>query len=287
MKNKIKIFFTIFLLFLNIIFWQEVFKLENSHNLEINFLDVGQGDSIFIQSPQNHQILIDGGPDYSIMQKLSERMSFWDKTLDLVILSHPESDHMQGLVEALKYYKADYILWSGIEKDTPEYYKWINVLKNQEKEGTKILIAKLGEEIKAGNIKIEIIHPFDSLEKKEFKNSANDTSVVLKLIYGENSFIFTGDISSKTEEKIIDYKPNLNLDVLKVAHHGSKYSTSELFLSVVQPKIAIISVGFKNIYGHPTDDVLQRLKKFGIKIGRTDVNGDIKLISNGKNIIIK
>ncbi len=286
MQKKIIIFIAVFLFFLNIICWREVFVLSENKLLKVDFLDVGQGDSVFIQTPENHQILIDGGPDSSLLRKLSVVMPFWDRTFDLVVLSHPESDHMQGLLEALQSYKADYILWSGVKKvNSPEYDKWISILDKQQKMGAKILIAQAGQEIKAGNVLIETLYPFESLEGKEMKKTSNDSCVVAKLIYGKDSFLFVGDISSVAEKELADSKENIKSEVLKVAHHGSKYSTSDLFLENVRPEVAVISVGAKNTYGHPTLEVLQRLEKSGIKMFRTDKDGDIMFVSDGNKII--
>ncbi len=283
MKKEYILLFVGFLIVLNIFCWQEVFALARQRNLKVNFLDVGQGDAAFIETPQGFQILIDGGPDSTVLGKLSQRMPFWDKTLDLVILTHPEKDHLTGLIDVLQRYKADYILWTGVKKTDAEYAVWINVLQKQEKMGAKIIIVKAGQEIKAGNVLIDTLFPFENLQGKEFKNTSNDTCIVSKLIFGSNSFLFTCDISSVAEKKIVNSGQNLLSDVLKVAHHGSKYSTSDLFLQNVKPKIAIIEVG-KNSYGHPTPETLQKLEKFGIKIFRTDKDKDIKIESNGKNI---
>jgi competence protein ComEC len=269
---------------LNIFAWQEVFALNSPHYLKVDFLDVGQGDSAFIQTPEDQHILIDGGPDISALGKLSSLMPFWDKSIDLVILTHPESDHMQGLLDILKTYKADYILWSGVKKNAAEYDAWINILEKQKKMGAKIIIADAGQEIKAGNVLIYTLYPLESLEGKDMKNTSNDTCVVSKLIFGSNSFLFTGDISSAAEKEMVNSGENISSDVLKVAHHGSKYSTSDLFLENAKPKIAVISVGAKNTYGHPTPEVLQRLEKFGIKVERTDVNGDVDFVSDGNKI---
>jgi len=284
MSKKIIISIAVFLFFLNIFCWREVFVLTSNHNLIVNFLDVGQGDSVFIQTPEDHQILIDGGPDSSVLKKLSLLMPFWDKSLDLVILTHPESDHMQGLLSVLQAYRVDYILWTGVERNTPEYNAWISVLKKQNELGTKIIIADSNQEIKAGDVLIDTLYPLENIEGKELKNTSNDSCVVSKLIFGENSFLFTGDISSAAEKDLVDNKSDLHSDILKVAHHGSKYSSSDVFLSAVSPKVAVISVGAKNTYGHPTPEVLQRLEKSGIKALRTDISGDVKMISDG-NII--
>jgi len=244
---------------------------------------VGQGDSAFIQTPQGHQILIDGGPGSALSEKLSSLMPFWDKTVDFVILSHPEADHMQGLLNILQNYKADYILWTGVKKTAAEYDKWMKVLDYQKNIGAKIIIAESGQEIKAGNVLIDTLYPFESLEGKEMKDTSNDSCVVSKIIFGKNSFLFTGDISSVAEKELVNNNAELQSDVLKVAHHGSKYSTSDLFLEAVKPQVAVIEVG-KNSYGHPTPETLQRLDKFGIKVLRTDKDGDVKFISDGKNL---
>ncbi len=192
---------------------------------------------------------------------------------------------MQGFLDILKVYKADYILWTGVLRNSPEYDKWVSILEEQEKMGAKIIIAESGQEIKSGNVLIDTIFPFESLEGENIKNTSNDAGIVSKLIYGNNSFLFTGDISSAGEKKLVNSGENISADVLKVAHHGSKYSTSNLFLESVKPKFAVIEVG-KNSYGHPTPETLQRLENFGIKIFRTDKDGDVKLESNGKNIKI-
>ena len=140
MKKKYIFIFAGFLLALNVFAWKEVFSLTENNYLKVDFLDVGQGDSIFVETPQKHQILIDGGPDSTVLQKLSERMPFWDKDLNLVILTHPESDHMRGLMEVLQRYKVDYFLWTGIVRYTPEYKKLVEILdkkKNSKMGGKK------------------------------------------------------------------------------------------------------------------------------------------------------
>ena len=284
MDRKFFLFFAIFLFFLNFFCWKEVFALWEESYLSVNFLDVGQGDSAFIRTPENHQIIIDGGPDGAISEKLSALMPFWDKTIDLIILTHPESDHMQGFLNILQNYKADYILWTGVEKQAAEYDAWTDILERQKKMGAKIIIAQANQEIRAGSVLIDTLYPLKNIAGEELKNTSNDTCVVSKLIFGKNSFLFTGDISSAAEKELVGNRSALQTDVLKVAHHGSKYSTSDIFLEAANPQIAVISVGAKNSYGHPTPEVLQRLEKFGIKVFRTDKDGDIKFKSDGNSI---
>lgn len=287
--NSRKIIFGVlaFLFLANILAWIVVFDLSQLQFLKVNFLDVGQGEAIFIETPKRHQILIDGGPSSIILKKLSKEMPFWDRTIDLIILTHPEVDHLRGLLEVLKKYKIENILWTGVKKETPEFKEWERLI---EKEGAKIKIAKAGQKVFCENCdwKIEILYPFENLEGIEMEKS-NDSSIVSKLIFEKISFLFTGDISKNVEE-IFLYSSELekiSSNVLKVAHHGSKTSSSEKFIEKVSPQIAVISVGKENKYGHPHKEVLEILKKHGIKVLRTDEMGDIKITTDGFNYQIK
>jgi len=282
----------------NILAWMAVYDLSRPQFLEVIFFDVGQGDAIFIETPKRHQILIDGGPGSVILEKLGKSMPFYDRTIDLIILTHPEFDHLSGLNEVLKKYKVENILWTGIVRDTAEYKEWERLIEEEREEGSRIKIAKVGQKINLLiyeiNSYIEILFPFGNLEGKEFKDS-NNTSVVSKLVFGTPpthrppasrapiSFLFTGDIYKESERDLIEKGVNIDSDILKLGHHGSKTSSSEEFLKEVSPEIAIISVGKENRYGHPHQEVLELLEKYGIKILRTDLDGDIKIISDGKN----
>ena len=280
-------FFILGVLFsLNILAWIVVYDLSNPQLLAVNFFDVGQGDAIFIKSPQGHQILIDGGPGPAILEKLANEMPFYDRSLDLIILTHPEHDHLNGLIEVLKRYKVENILWTGIIRDTAEYQEWKKLIKEEKAE---IKIAQAGQKIiysgshtKEKRGYMEILHPLENLEGQEIKDS-NNTSVIAKLIFGQNSFLFTGDAYQSIERELVDRELDIDSDVLKVGHHGSKTSSAEDFIEKVSPAIAVIQCGKNNSYGHPTEEVLRRLEKFGIKILRTDLDGDIKIISDGKN----
>lgn len=282
-KNKVIFIFISSLLISNIFAWEIVWDLSQSRDLMVDFLNIGQGDSIFIETPGNQQILIDGGPDSKILEKLGKEMPFYDRTIDLIILTHPEKDHLVGLLEVLRRYKVKNILWTGVVRNTVEWQEWISLIK---KEKAEIRIAKIGNRIilKKENPKIfiDILNPADGLNGKELKDS-NDSSIVVDLTVGKNSFLFTGDIGFAVEKQLA--KENINADVLKIAHHGSKYSSSEDFLKAVLPKLAIIEVG-ENNYGHPTNEVLARLNNFGIETLRTDKDGDIKIFSDGNNLKI-
>lgn len=294
MKRIIKLILGIFV-FLNIIAWTAVFHLSQPRVLKVVFFDVGQGDSIFIETPERFQVLIDGGPDLTVLEKLAKEMPFYDRTIDLLILSHPEKDHLFGLLEVLRRYKVKNILWTGIIRNTAEWQEWKNLI---EKERAEIKIAESGQKIILQEnplVLFNILYPFESLDGKEFKDS-NDTSIVASLIFGDHSFLFTGDITKKTEQALLEVNGSkkkhqenkpltgqelvaqdvyLNSVVLKIAHHGSKTSSSEEFLESVSPEVAVLSVG-ENKYGHPSPEVLARLEKFGIEILITKESGDIK-----------
>ncbi|MFZ3057827.1 MAG: MBL fold metallo-hydrolase [Minisyncoccales bacterium] len=272
---KKSVFILLTLLILNFLVFPFVVILSLPAYLEVSFFDVGQGDSIFIEAPGGYQVLIDGGPSYSkVLDGLSKEMLLNDKEIDLVILTHPESDHMTGLFSVLDNYKIDNIIWTGIEKEGVKFETWKRMINE---EGVNIYYANSGDVVNMGEVSLEIISPKESIVGKEFEES-NNTAVVAKLKYKDSSFLFTGDISSKIESELND----IDIDVLKVAHHGSKYSTSEEFLKKVTPLVSVIQVG-KNSYDHPTEEVLTRLDNFGIKVLRNDTNGDIKIVSDGLN----
>lgn len=274
---------------MNIIAWSVVWDLNKPGFLEVVFFDIGEGDSIFIETPQRHQILIDGGPTSAILEKLVDEMPFFDRTIDLIILTHPEKDHLFGLLEVLKRYKVKNILWTGIIRETAEWQEWKRLI---EKEGAEIKITQSGQKIifpvvqnsydrgNFGQLVLNILFPSENLEGHVLKDS-NDTSIVAKLVFREISFLFTGDITKRAEKDL-----RVDSDVLKVAHHGSKSSSGSDFLEAVSPEIAVISAGKDNRYGHPHQEVLETLERYGITVLRTDRNGDIKIISDGSNLKI-
>jgi len=283
-RRKLILLSILFLFLSNLVIWQIIFYLNGDNSLEVTFFDVGQGDAIFIETPYKNQILIDGGPNSMILEKLAKEMPFWDKTIDLIILTHPEADHMTGLLSVLESYNVKRILWTGVVRNTSQYEKWKEMI---EKENAEIIIAHSSQEIKIGKVSLDILYPFESLQGEEIKDS-NDTSIVSRLSFGNNSFLFTGDITKVSENKIMSKEDgNFGSDVLKVGHHGSKTSTSKEFLENILPDIAVISCDKDNYYGHPHEIVLKNLEEFGIKILRTDQDGDIKIISSGEDFMVK
>lgn len=247
--------------------------------LDVYFFDVGQGDSIFIETVDGKQILVDGGPNNYVIQKLGKVMPFNDRSIDILIISHTDKDHITGLVEVLERYDVDLIIRSNILCETS---LCIALEKKITKEGAPIWLVDAGDYIDLGHGSyLKILYPFDN---EIYNGKPNDNSVVIKLIAGEDSLLLTGDIEKKIENKLLYSKSDISADYLKLAHHGSKTSTSEVFLDAVSPAAVFIEVG-DNYYGHPSEQVLARLEERGIKYYRTDKDGDTHLIMGQENII--
>lgn len=252
--------------------------------LHVYFLDVGQGDAILIRTPRGRQVLIDGGPDRTVLRRLGEVMPFYDRTIDLIIATHPDADHLAGLVEVLKKYKVDYILETGMQCETTLCAEWTRV-KSQEKAVTSY--GNLGEEmIIEDGLKFLILNPFFELYDQKV-SARNNGALVLKFLYGRQSVLLTADIEALIENKMLVSGVDLQANFLKIAHHGSKTSSQEVFLQAVSPQIAFIQVGENNRYGHPTLEVLNRLEKFHIPYYRTDIDGTIELVLDGREYKIK
>jgi competence protein ComEC len=250
--------------------------------LRIYFMDVGQGDAILIQNFNGNQVLIDGGPDNSVLEQLAKVMPFNDRSIDLVVLTHPHKDHIIGLIEVLKRYEVDQILENSYDYKASEYDEWI-----QTKSKLNIIQAVTGEVVDlGGGVKIKVIFPGES-ESGKYISNANNTSVVLKLEYGNESILLTGDIESSIEKKLAMNGSDIDSDFLKLAHHGSKTSSIEQFINAVSPVAAFIEVGAGNTFGHPAQSTIERLEKNGIKYYRTDKDGTIELIMDGQSFSIK
>lgn len=275
---------TILLLSLGVsaaVVWSGVFYFEARQNLRVTFFDVGQGDAIFVEAPNGNQVLIDGGPDDVILSKLGRAMPFWDRSLDVVVLTHPDKDHIAGLLGVLKRYKVDLVFWTGVRHSTAEYQEWLDLLKEKK---IRAVVARSGQKIKIGEgIFLGILAPFENLEGASAVK-INNTSIIARLDHGQNSILLTGDIEKSVERRLLFEFPDLiDTDILKVAHHGSKTSSLEEFLRAVSPEIAVIQVGRKNRYGHPYQQVLERLAAVGAKVLRNDLDGDIVIQSNGQS----
>lgn len=246
------------------------------------FLDVGQGDAIFIQSPSGVQMLIDTGRDESVLRGLSDIMSFSDRDIDYVLVTHPDADHIGGLVEILERYKVGEVIRTENESDTG---LWTASESQIEKEGSKVTMARRGQSFSLGDgVRLEILFP--DTDPTEFES--NTASIVARLIYGDTAFMLTGDSPKSIEEYLVLVEGEyLKSDVLKAGHHGSRTSTSELFLAEVDPDFAVISAGKDNSYGHPHVEVTDALFNYGVETSSTAEIGHVVFWSDGKTVYKK
>ena len=267
---------------LNTLAWIAVYDL-SQQDLQVIFFDVGQGDATLIRTPHGHHILIDGGPSSVVLEKLGQEMPFWSRELDLIILTHPHYDHMAGMIEVIKNYRVKNVLWTGVLTDTIAFGRWQELLEEGEFD---IHIARAGQRIYGGPVVLQIFHPFENLENQTVSN-LDDTSIVVKTVFEEKSFLFTGDAFQAVEMALLEKGLDVSSSVLQVGHHGSRTSTAQDFVRAVSPQIAIISAGRDNRHGHPHKETLDTLGLYEAVILRTDEQGDIKIFSDGTNYLIR
>lgn len=263
-------------------FW---FSYSASPDLELSYLDVGQGDSILIKTPYGQNILVDGGPDDKVISELNKNMAWWDRRIDLMILSHPHDDHVNGLTEVLKRYSVKRIVYTGVVHSSPNYLRFLEKVRDKKIPLTIIdrpQIISLGDELF-----IDILYPRKSILGKEVDN-INSSSIVMRLVFKETSFLFSGDAEIEVEEELVELFDEgyniLDSDVFKAGHHGSDTSNSQNFLEVINPEIVIIQVGEDNDFGHPSLRAIKRFERIGAEVFRNDMLGGISLISDGYSV---
>src|SRR3989344_2727163 len=242
-------------------------------------LDVGQGDALFIESPSGAQILFDAGPARKVLAPLRSVMSPFDRTLDVIVITNPDADHIGGIADILKYYQVGLVLEPGTQNSSKTFQNLKTKIKDQK---IPVILAKKGMRINMGDgAVIDILFP----DRDVSSWSTNEGSVVAQLRYGATSIMLTGDATSETEKIILASNPQKEVKskILKVGHHGSRSSTSAAFFRAVAPDYALVSLGKGNSYGHPHPEVLETLGEFGAKVFRTDLLGTIILKSDGKN----
>ncbi len=248
-------------------------------NLTVTFLNVGQGDSILIETPDGVQALIDGGSDAAVLSELAAALPWFDRTLDLVLGTHPDKDHIGGLVDVLKRYKVATIITT---ENTGETLTAANFRKALTQEGASIVMARAGQVYQLGaSTTLVIFSPASDPSMLE----SNTASIVAQVRYGDTEFILTGDSPSSIEQYLVaTYGDQLESEVVKLGHHGSKNSSSNEFLSAVNSKFAVVSAGKNNTYGHPAPETVARVKDHNIPIVSTIDQGRITFASDGKTV---
>jgi len=263
--------------------WAAVYAATLSGELTFAVLDVGQGDALFIESPTGVQVLIDGGPDSSVLRELPKVMGTFDRSIDAVIATHPDADHIAGLVDVLRRYEVGVFIEPGIPKPTAT----AKALE-QEVVDEKIprYIARRGMILDlGGGAKLFILFPDHDVSALA-SNKVNEGGIVARLVYGDASALLTADVPKFVEYQVATLESeNLESDILKIGHHGSRTSTSDILLQSVKPALALISLGKNNKFGHPHQEVLETLARFGVEVLRTDEEGTIIFHSSGETFV--
>ena len=277
--SKVRLIRLIGALFLLIIFLTVyVFFNLPDGRLHVFFLDVGQGESIFIQSPEGQKILIDGGPDERVLNHLGRVLPFYDRTLDLVVLTHPHADHVTGLIEVLERYKVLEVLVNKTGYQTPEMERFWQLIA---KKGASVRGLTMEEQIQIGEVRMECFWPPQGRVETGSSNPNLD-SMILRLEFGNFSALLTGDAEEVVQQQLIllDKMPPQTI-VLKIPHQGSENCCDQEFIKKLGSQLAIISVG-RNKFGHPSQKTIDLLKNLGIETLRTDKVGTIEIVSDGE-----
>jgi competence protein ComEC len=277
--TAIVIFISVFVIVATIAIAVVWFFYQPLSYLQVSILDVGQGDATLIKTINDKIILIDAGPNKKILQRLGEELPFWQRKIDLVILTHPHDDHFGGLLEVVKRYQVGTIILNNIECSDYSFKQLMSTIKSTQ---TKIIIYNGPEDFIIDGVKVALLYPKGNVSNKHYDN-ANNSSLVTRLSFNNIDFLLTGDSEVKDEAEILKSSTaSLESEVIKLGHHGSDTSSSEDFLKVAQPIVAVISVGKDNTYGHPSALILKRLERLNIPSYRTDLLGTIDFKTNGQ-----
>ncbi len=279
-NKKLPLSFFLLILFLVVVNFFVWLPPHSPGLLKVAFLSVGQGDAIYIETPGGRQVLIDGGPDAGVLRELGKVMPFWDRSLDLVLESHSDSDHIGGLPDVLERFSVKNIIDTTNKSDS-KLATSLGILA-EEKNDPEIKVRAGERIILDNNVYLDILSPAGDPTNWE----TNKASLVVKLTYASTSFLFTGDIDESVEKYLtVNFSTStLHADVLKVSHHGSRNSNNPAFLAAVSPVYSVISVGPENKFGHPHQEVLYSLSKLRSQILRTDQVGMIEFESNGRQL---
>lgn len=248
--------------------------------VQVSFLDVEQGDSILIRTPSGHTMLIDGGPNDHVLERLAEEISFFKRNLDVVIATHADADHITGLIPVFKKYNVGHVVFSPLSGHTGVFAE---LEKSISEEHVTTSIAKQGDEIIFGDgVVVHILYPETTFHGNE--KDTNDASVSLVVTYGNQSVLLTGDLPSIYEPKLLQVVLPRHVTIYKAGHHGSKYSSGDRLLSYIRPTYAVVSAGKDNTYGHPNPETIGRLQVYAQEILSTIDKGTITFALDGEHV---
>ena len=275
MRNKLIVAGIFFFVVLNFFSWNILFSLEKEL-MEVVFFDVGQGDATFLQGP-DFNILIDAG-QHNRTDVISYLHYLDVQEIKLLIGTHPHADHIGQFPEIIRDFNVREVWLSGDIHTTRTFERTIDALLASDAEYNE---PRSGEIYTIGSARLEVLNP------EYINDNFHEGCISLRVVYGNVSFLFTGDIESKTERDIVNRHDDITSTVLQLGHHGSRTSSSSLFLQAVKPQIAIYSAAADNQYGHPHDETIENLLSFGVDVLGTDIYGTIRLITDGVQILIE
>ena len=306
MKIKISAFHFIFGGLIGIGLLYGIIQFWPDGKLHIFFCDVGQGDAIYVRMPSGGDLLVDGGPSNAVLSCLGRHMPFYDRMIDVVVMTHPQKDHLFGLIEVVKRYTVKYFVTVPVANPT-ETYK--DIKKTLETKNIPLKYPTAGTRIDFSRVSVEVVWPqsqwlnqtlsLNNMEVNKMRQGEvlgvstdrdlNLFSLYLHLNYGQFDLLLTGDGDSPVQSLIwqlgLETRLPRNLEVLKVPHHGSKTGMTDEFINLLRPKLSVIEVG-KNNYGHPNQEIISKLKRWG-KVMRSDKEGDIEVVSDGESWFVK
>jgi competence protein ComEC len=252
--------------------------------LRLWFLDVGQGDAILARLPAGEWMLVDGGPDAAVLTHLGRLMPFYEREIELMVLTHPHADHVDGLVEVLERYQVHNLLLTGVEYDYAGYKRLLDLARSG---GVNLNYSSDGLDYAIGPTALDLLYPGAALRGRGIDN-VNNSSLVFRLVFGGWRGLFSGDLEEEKEAELlagdgqtaggsrVEGEPDLSADLLKAGHHGSKTSNSPDFVRAIGPSEAIISCGAGNSFGHPSPQTLETFRQAGVTVKRTDLDGTIE-----------
>ncbi len=283
-REKVRLLTLLAVFLIGAISWLPQISLGSSFTtkcycLQVSFLNIGQGDSIFIETPDGYQALVDGGPDMSVLRELGHEMSFFDRSIDMIVASHPDADHISGLTDVLTRYDVATVIETTNGKETLVTKNLATAVENEQ---AQVINPEAGQVIMLGaSTTLRFLAPTGDGTNWE----SNMASIIIRVEYGSTSVMLTGDAPIEIEKYVVGAYPNfLKSNVLKLGHHGSKTSSSNEFLDAVHPEYAVVSAGLNNKYGHPHQSVMQAVTARNIKVDETSKEGTITFYSDGKTV---
>ncbi|MBD3156790.1 MBL fold metallo-hydrolase [Candidatus Peregrinibacteria bacterium] len=245
------------------------------HDIQLSFLDVGQGDSIFIRTPDDYVVLIDGGPTSSVVEELAAVLPRYSRRIDILVLTHPHADHVNGLVEVVKRFDIGKVILVGTPSSNTYYQEFLHLCDVWE---IPIYYAQAHHDVKIGSfLYLDIVWPFHVMAGKSFEN-LNNASLAMRIITPRKVVMLTGDAETEEEHEMLESGFDLSAHILKAGHHGSKTASCDEFLDAVKPKTVVIQSGANNSFGHPHKKALEKFVKKTIKVRRNDMEGRIEFM---------